>query len=565
MLYIFLFWVYIFFCASLAGVGINEFFNLKNKFVVTQLLGFFAISLFAGYFAIFYKIGIVFHGFLFTILLLVFFRTRKSFGDHLREFHAGFLKMQLFSKIGFLLVSFLILAQCASPPYIIDNESYYIQTIKWLNEYGYVTGLGNLHFFFGQTSGWHILQSAFNFSFIYDNFNDLSGYCLCLVNFFAFRKLSLAFTTQKNRKLNLGIGVLPLGNILFFQFISAPSPDLPVMVICFLIFYLLLKKYPDYSRTDFITICFLCFFVLFIKTINLFLVVVPIYVYWKSRENLKKEMWLALIIGFVTFAIMLIKNQILTGYPLYPLKLIHFDVDYTIPPELLDYLYRGTKRYAYLLSYDGYLSLSVWERLLHWLQLPGLKGIFNKTMMVMLLLLPFFLKKTSLKKPLFFIYLLLLVHMVILFITSPQYRFFLFFLLFFFGVIFAYFFQKEIFVKICLSLGILAVAFLIFVPLSFNLFTENPLMASGSTFQLNYAIEPHPNSQYNFKFRTITEGNLEYNSPPEDAFFWLMGDGELPCVNKKQIDLFQEHYKLVPQLRSGNLKDGFYSMKIKTP
>lgn len=565
MLYILLSWLAIFFCASVAGTGFNKLFKLKNNFVFTQFLGFFGISIFAAYFAIFYKIGIVFHGILWSILFFVLWKYKKDLAEHLRDFLDGFLTMRLFSKIGFLLVSILILAQCASPPFIIDNESYYLQTIKWLNEYGYVTGLGNLHFFFGQTSAWHILQSVFNFNFLYDNFNDLSGYCLWLGNFFAFRKLSLAFSNAENKKLNVAMGILPVGNVLFFQFISAPSPDLPVMILCFLIFYVVLKNHPNYSKSDFISICFLCFFVLFIKTINLFLVAVPIYMYFKAAKNLRSKLVPAFVVGFLTFMIMLIKNQLLTGYPLYPLKIIHFDVNYTIPVELLNFLYEGTKRYAYLLTYDQYVSLSFWERFLHWLQLPGLKGIFNKFMLVMVLLLPFFMRKLPFKKPLNFLYFLLLAHLAVLFITSPQYRFFLMFLLFFPALVFAYFFPKEMIVKRFISLGIFVVAILVFVPVSFNKFTENPLMDSGSTFTWKYTVSPHANSQYEFNFRKVVEGNLKYNSPPEDAFFWLTGDGELPCANKKQIDYFKKNYHLVPQLRGQGLKNGFYSEKLKMP
>jgi len=93
-------------------------------------------------------------------------------------------------------ITILIIAQCSTAPYVIDNESYYIQTIKWLNEYGYVKGLANLHIFFGQTSGWHIAQSAFNLSFLYPNFNDLSGFCLLLGNLFAILKLNSYFSNE---------------------------------------------------------------------------------------------------------------------------------------------------------------------------------------------------------------------------------------------------------------------------------------------------------------------------------------------------------------------------------
>jgi hypothetical protein len=58
-------------------------------------------------------------------------------------------------------------------------------------------------------------------------------------------------------------------------------------------------------------------------------------------------------------------------------------------------------------------------------------------------------------------------------------------------------------------------------------------------------------------------GNLLYYSPQKPPFFWLTGNGALPCVNKEQLDYFETNFHYVPQLRTENLKDGFYPKKIK--
>lgn len=63
---------------------------------------------------------------------------------------------------------------------MIDNESYYIQTIKWLDKYGLVKGLANLHVYLAQQSGFHILEAALNFDSVYDRFNDLSAFYLLI-------------------------------------------------------------------------------------------------------------------------------------------------------------------------------------------------------------------------------------------------------------------------------------------------------------------------------------------------------------------------------------------------
>jgi len=110
----------------------------------------------------------------------------------------------------------LILNHCSQSPLLIDNETYYIQTIKWLNEYGFVKGLANLHVFLGQTSGWHIAQSVFNFSFLYANFNDLSGYALTLGLVFSFLNLDIVLKNPEPKKYQLIAGILAV----FHFFIS---------------------------------------------------------------------------------------------------------------------------------------------------------------------------------------------------------------------------------------------------------------------------------------------------------------------------------------------------------
>jgi hypothetical protein len=139
-----------------------------------------------------------------------------------------------------LFSSLLILAQSATSPFIIDNETYYIQTIKWLNEYGFVPGLANLHLFFGQTSGWHITQSVFSFSFLYDRFNDLNGFCLLIGNYWAFEKLHSYFVTKN--KIELVFGLLPITYVFLFQFVNAPSPDVPVYIFGLILFWLYLEN-----------------------------------------------------------------------------------------------------------------------------------------------------------------------------------------------------------------------------------------------------------------------------------------------------------------------------------
>jgi len=67
----------------------------------------------------------------------------------------------------------------------------------------------------------------------------------------------------------------------------------------------------------------------------------------------------------------------------------------------------------------------------------------------------------------------------------------------------------------------------------------------------------------NHNYLKFNVGNLIFESPDESSFFWITGNGELPCVNKQQIDYFKSNYNYIPQLRTNNLKDGFYAKRIQ--
>ena len=55
-----------------------------------------------------------------------------------KQFLLDFKKLEKALKLILILITLSIIAQCSTAPFVIDNESYYIQTIKWINEYGFV-------------------------------------------------------------------------------------------------------------------------------------------------------------------------------------------------------------------------------------------------------------------------------------------------------------------------------------------------------------------------------------------------------------------------------------------
>jgi len=565
MLLVFVSWLYIFITATIWGNVANYFLDLKNNdLVISQFLGLFFITLFTTGVAFFHPINGVFQLFFTGITIGLACWRLKSFNVQLQNFAQYFLQLSRFFKIIFIVLGLAILAQTSSLPFVIDNESYYLQTIKWLNEYGFVKGLGNLHLFLAQNSGWHVLQSAFNFSFLTSRLNDLSAYALLLANFYAFYKLDEYFKDRQNRISNIYLAAIPLGSVLFFQFISAPSPDLPVFVISILLFHLLIEKWNYINPNDFKNSCLLCFFILLIKLSTVFVVFIPIILLIFHFKKVRKTLPSLLFLGFLTFILIISKNQVLTGFPLFPLRNFAFITsDYQIPDAYQKFFFEVNKIYAYRLEINDYESLSYLERFMTWLTLPKLHGFFNKAIILLLLVFPFCIFKSKFRKPFFFIYGLAILQLIILFLTSPQYRFFLIFIIILSAIIFFQFLQQKKIIQslLILSLGITIVS--VFSPINLNSFTNNKYLQADSNFILENTVVPKSNSKYNYIYEVEKIGNLKYNNPTNVDFFWITGDGDLPSVRKLQLEYFKERLHYIPQLRTGNLKDGFYSKPVE--
>ena len=563
MLLIILSWMYILFTTINFGFGFDKIAVLKNKnFVITSILGLFSITVLASIWAVFGRINIEFYIFILIINCFIFLKYRALILSIYKTFFNDLKQLDPFLKLFLITSFFLIIAQCASIPYVIDNESYYIQTIKWLNEYGFVKGLANLHLFLGQQSGWHITQSAFNFSFLYKNFNDLSGFCLLLGNVFAILKLNDYY--ESRNKTYLIVGLLPLANIFFFQFISAPSPDIAVYIYSFIISFYFLENYKKTSIETFNLLVILILFLLYIKNTTLTFVLIPILLLFTNFKFISKKLFFSFVFSILILTLFFTKNIIICGSLIFPSKLPpFFTLDYAISDTVETLYYKQLKNYyGYFLSDEQFNAMSTFDLFIKWLSLPKLNGFFNKISVFLIVICPSLIYKFENKKKLWVLYAVMIIQLCVLFATSPQYRFFMNFILFFSLFCLACFIKSRKIITIFLFISLIPMLIIVFIPINLNRFSNQKFMLEMSTFSFKNTIYPYKNTKYNTPYERIKSGNLIFNSPIENDFFWGSGDGDLPCVNKTQINFFEKYYNIKPQMRTHHLKDGFYTKKV---
>mgnify|MGYP001339397626 CR=1 FL=1 len=561
MLLILISWIYIAFTSINLGVGLDKLMkSSSDSIVITTMKGLFTTTILASFWAIFGRINIEFHGFLLVLNLILFFKFKTDIKNSYTTFATQFWQLSKSLQLYLLVITLLIVAQCASIPYIIDNETYYIQTIKWLNEFGLVKGLANLHIFFGQTSGWHITQSVFNFSFLYDNLNDLSGFCLLLGNIFAVEKLNQYFTNQN--KNHLLIGLLPIANVLLFQFVSAPSPDLPVYIQSFIAFLLFVENYHSVTKTILNDLTIVCLFLFYIKPSAFLLLLLPVILLLKDYKKVSQTLFPNFTLGLIILGLFITKNTVLTGYPLFPLTTFSFNnYDFKVPSEMVEFYFNQQRLYRFFLTNEEFHSLSFWEKCSKWITMEKISGIFNVLSLILVIIIPFFIRKYFHQKAYWILYGIMVVQLFLLIITSPQFRFFIHFNLFFGFLVLASFHPNKKFIQLGLILSIILVLIMLFFPIKYNYLTQNQLIMDNSKFSKRNTIFPYRNSKLKTTFHSVKNGNLTYNSPDTKTFFWANGNGQLPCVNSAQIDYFGARFHYIPQLRTAHLKDGFYSKK----
>jgi hypothetical protein len=128
--------------------------------------------------------------------------------------------------MGLILVALLMKA--AAPTSFYDCGLYYAQTLRWMQGYSALPGLGNLHIRFGNASSWHMLSAVFDWPVLFKgSFDDLGE--LVLFWFVLFHGWNTLKLEGFERFLSLGLVLFALYQC--HGLLTAPSPDLVVGVL----------------------------------------------------------------------------------------------------------------------------------------------------------------------------------------------------------------------------------------------------------------------------------------------------------------------------------------------
>lgn len=321
---------------SLVYKGKEETLNSIDVYIVC---GIMILNLYSQVFSLFYKVGAAAFGILSVgAVVCVFYLQNASRKNIIKEIF-GEIRLTKF-KILFLAGIGLGTALWTNVvPQHYDTYLYHAQAIRWIEEYGVVPGLGNLHFRLAYNSAFMTLQALFSFSWLIGkSMHTVNGFIVLFMLAYFF----ISFHSSRKDVLQIS-DMLKLGALVYVFYscfyISSPNTDMWVLL---LLFYVCIKwsefvEKKINSALPYAFLCVLCVYAITIKLSVAFFVFLAVYPATLLIQRKQwKQFWMQIAIGIVNVVPYFIRNVIISGYLVYPYPEINlFQFDWKMPEKVL--------------------------------------------------------------------------------------------------------------------------------------------------------------------------------------------------------------------------------------
>ncbi len=335
-------WIYMLLTTFCTGYGIAYLVRKKLGYRIRGMdsilmAGLVAVTVYAEIFSLFHGVGATANGLLLAVCGGVFFLLRRQIRQSLGEWWQ---ETSAVKKV-LLPVLFLLWAYFSSRGYMAyDSDLYHAQSIRWIEEYGVVPGLGNLHERFAYNSAAFAVNALYSMKWLLGrSLHTASGFFALLLSSTV---LELG-RTWKEKKLRLADYAM-VGAVYYlvtiWDEVTAPSSDYLIMcTLFFIVIKWLLCLERDGSaaagdrRTPYALLCVAGVYALTLKlTAGLILLLVIKPAVSLIREKKWREILLYLGLGLLVCLPWMTRTVIISGWLLYPFPALDlFSVDWKMP------------------------------------------------------------------------------------------------------------------------------------------------------------------------------------------------------------------------------------------
>lgn len=340
MISVLLNWIYIAVTTFLLGFCLAAFFRKTLGYQVKKCssiiaLGLMAATVYAQIFGLFYKVGAAANLVLAAICLVTAAAGRRQIVELLSAVwkENGARNGMVWKLV--MAFSVVLWCFCTSRGYMhYDSDLYHAQSIRWIEEYGIVKGLGNLHVRFAYNSSFFALSALYSMKFLTGrSLHTVNGFIALLL----WTQVLLVFEIDKKKhKKTLVTDFARLGAFYYltviYSDIVSPASDYAIMCVVFFIIirWLELLENAEERAAPYALLCVSGVYAVTLKLtagLLLLLSVKPVLMY--VREKKWRDIGFCLVTGAVTIAPWLIRTVVLSGYLLYPFPALDlFSVDW---------------------------------------------------------------------------------------------------------------------------------------------------------------------------------------------------------------------------------------------
>ncbi|MCD8039692.1 MAG: hypothetical protein LUE96_11510 [Lachnospiraceae bacterium] len=387
MIFVLLNWAYIFVTAFLLGFAFSRLtqrlFGYRPENIIEIIFfGLIAATVYAQLFSLFWGVGAAADFVLAAVCAVIFIFWRKNImrllTRSLKSSGAGY-KAALAGLV-------LVWCYCTSRGYMhYDSDLYHAQSIRWIEEYGVVPGLGNIHVRFAYNSSFFALSALYGM-------RDVFGQSLHTVNGLIALLLSVELISMFTKRARGALGGFALSDFarlgafyyltLIYSDIVSPASDYCVMCV---VFYIVIRGLSYLEREEkaaapYALLCVAGVYGVTLKLtagVLLLLVLKPAYMLLKEKRF--REICLYVLMGALVLAPWMIRTALISGYLLYPFPALDvLDVDWKIDAAAAALDAAEIKTWGRGLNDASLVGLPIWEWFPQWFKttLPAIGKLF---------------------------------------------------------------------------------------------------------------------------------------------------------------------------------------------
>jgi len=332
--------------------------------VVHTINGLTGFTLIAQAFALFLPVNFFLWIGITSALITTAFIKRNLWKNFIHYLKNAFAEIAFTDKVltGVLWLTIILIG--AGPVMMDDTESYHIQLIKWIQEYGSVPGLVNLHERYGFNSSWFSSVALFGFSSA--SFNVYTVLNLTISCWFCYYLVSRMSNPNplswRFPFLFVLIAALLVWPMIRGNAATANYDFITTVVVCilFMEFFLSKDETPPAIKPEWLIWPVYLFSVRVINFPLLLISFIAIAAYLQTKQ-IKKIIY-PFLFCFLLIIPFLARNVIVSGYLFFPAPYVDlFSVDWKPPHETIEQLLYYIKYYNRVST--AYLDLQQTEAL----------------------------------------------------------------------------------------------------------------------------------------------------------------------------------------------------------